>query len=59
MHPLAVMPGLSEPARHRPLVEPERGDDRLRRAPMTQQGEHHDRQFGRSVVSTARLAVTP
>ena len=56
MHPLAVLPRTGEPARHRSLIEPERGDDRLRRAPMTQQREHQHRQLGRLVQPIERRA---
>ena len=52
--PLAVLAGTREPARHRPLIEPERRHDRLRRAAMAQQRQHQHRQLGRPVQPIER-----
>ena len=49
VHPLAVLPGLRQPACHRSFIEPERGDDGLRRAARGQQRQHQGQQLGRLV----------
>ena len=46
-----------KPARHRPLIKPERRHDGLRRAAITQQREHQHRQLGRLVAD--RTACRP
>src|ERR1700737_3830353 len=53
---LAVLAGALQPGGYRPLIEHERGDNRLHRAAVAEQDQHHDQQAQRAVHAVQRGA---